>query len=70
VITFDPAAVGQFSISSHFFTCREVAVQAIDDARQQQARLNSNHHQPEQIPSGDTEHPAVVLLKRVRHAVA
>ena len=39
-------------------------VQAIDKKK---ARLNCIHHLLEQMPYGETEHPAIVLPERVRH---
>ena len=39
-------------------------VQAVDKKK---ARLNCIHHLLEQMPYGETEHPAVVLPERVRH---
>ncbi len=39
-------------------------VQAVDKKK---ARLNCIHHLLEQMPYGETEHPAIVLPERVRH---
>ena len=39
-------------------------VQAVDKKK---ARLNCIHHLLEQMPYGETEHPAIVLPDRVRH---